>query len=142
MSLTKLAAPAAALLMAAAANGQGQLAITEVCDGTLTGGQPKFIEFTNVGNAAIADLSAYSLYNFNNGGCNNSFDPTQLNAVSLAAGDSYVVAYENSTNTACDPNGLVTCFEFVYALQTSIQAKTWISAQTSPSAMRKEVRDE
>lgn len=27
-------------------------------------------------------------------------------------------------------------------LQTSIQAKTWISAQTSPSAMRKEVRDE
>jgi len=101
-------------VLTAVAQGQGQLAITEVCDGTLTGGQPKWVQLTNVGDATIPDLSAYALYNFNNGGCVNSFDADPLNAVSLAAGDHYVIAYEFSSNTGCDPNGLVTCFEFVY----------------------------
>jgi len=110
--------PASMLLAGAAfaGGGTGELIITEVVDGTLTGGQPKWVEITNVGGAAIADLSVYRFANFNNGGTVNSFDATTLNAVPLAAGASFVIAYENSTNTACDPNMLVSCFEFVYGV--------------------------
>jgi hypothetical protein len=97
-----------------AALGVGVLAISEICDGTLTGGQPKWVELSNVGTATIPDLSAFSIGNFNNGAGALGFDATPLNAVPLAAGASYIFAYESSGNTNCDPNGLVTCFEFAY----------------------------
>ncbi|MBN1476430.1 lamin tail domain-containing protein [Candidatus Sumerlaeota bacterium] len=69
------------------------LIISEVHDGPLTGGHPKFIELTNTGPGAIADLSIYSVVIFGNG----STSPTPgsdvaLDAVALAEGDSYVMA--------------------------------------------------
>ena len=91
-----------------------QLAITEVCDAPLTGGQPKWVEITNLGSTDVPDLSLFSIGNFNNGSGALGFSSTQLNAVSLAAGESYVFAYEDPMNTACDPGGVLTCFEFVY----------------------------
>lgn len=109
-----LTAALAATALAGLAGAQDTLAITEVCDGTLTGGQPKWVQLTNTGTTTIPDLSVYRLYNFNNGGNTNSFSANALNPVSLAPGASYVVAYEFASNTACDPAGLVSCFEFVY----------------------------
>ena len=107
--------------------GVGVLAITEVCDGTLTGGQPKWVELTNVGTATIPDLSAFSIGNFNNGSSTLGFVATQLNAVPLAAGASYIFAYESSGNTACDPNSLVTCFEFAYGFPADQYAGPFIN---------------
>jgi hypothetical protein len=104
---------AAAVLAAGTSHAQS-LAITELCDATLFGGQPKWVELTNVGTTTIADLSLFSIGNFNNGSSTLGFVATQLNSVSLAPGASYVFAYESPTNVACDPNALVTCFEFVY----------------------------
>jgi hypothetical protein len=72
------------------------LIITEIVDGQVPGGQPKWVELTNVGNSAIPDLSVYSLGNYNNGGTVlGGGVALQLNAVPLAAGASYVVAFES-----------------------------------------------
>ena len=117
---------AAALLAAGTAHAQS-LAITEVCDGTLSGGQPKWVELTNVGTATIADLSAFSIGNFNNGASALGFGATQLNAVSLAPGASYIFSYESSGNTNCDPNMLVTCFEFAYGFPADQYAGAFIN---------------
>ncbi len=72
------------------------LIISEVVDGSLSGGLPKFVELTNTGTTSI-DLSAYSIGNLNNGGTDlgGSSGSTLLSGI-LAAGDSYVISYENS----------------------------------------------
>jgi hypothetical protein len=78
----------------------GRLIISEVVDGSRTGGLPKFVELTNVSDSAIPDLSAYSIANANNGATTlGGGASTQLPAVPLAAGDSYVIAYEASPFT-------------------------------------------
>jgi hypothetical protein len=104
-----------ACLAGLAAAQSPDLLITEVVDGTVAQGQPKWVELTNVGNSAIPDLSVYSLGNFNNGSTTlGGGAATQLNAVPLAAGASYVFAYESSSTGVgiCDP--VLTCFEFIY----------------------------
>ena len=91
------------------------VAFTEIADGVLVGGQPKFVEITNLGPFDVPDLSLFSIGNFNNGGTTlGGGASTVLNAVPLPSGASYVFAYESGANTACDPMGLVSCFEYVY----------------------------
>jgi len=109
-----LRACVAAGLVSLAAAQSPDLLITEVVDGTVAAGQPKWVELTNVGTSAIPDLSVYSLGNFNNGSTTlGGGAATVLNAVALAAGDSYVVAFEMSTAIGvCAP--ALTCFEFIY----------------------------
>ncbi|MEM9019982.1 MAG: lamin tail domain-containing protein [Planctomycetota bacterium] len=70
------------------------LIISEVVDGTLSGGLPKYVELTNTGSTSI-DLSLYSIGNYNNGGTTLGGPSTVLSGT-LAAGDSYVISYENS----------------------------------------------
>lgn len=112
---TKTLLGAAAALAMTAGAAQADLIISEICDAPLTGGQPKWVQITNTGPTDIADLSAYSLGNFNNGGTTlGGGSATVLNAVPLTVGSHYVLAYESSGNTACDPAGLVTCFEYAY----------------------------
>lgn len=72
--------------------------ISEIVDGPLTGGLPKFFELTNGTGSSIADLSIYDVARGSNGAATWSAN-TQLNAVSLADGASYVFASESSTFT-------------------------------------------
>jgi hypothetical protein len=72
------------------------LVISEVVDGSLPGGQPKWVEITNC-DAVAVDLSIYSIGNFNNGSLTLAAPATAL-AGMLAAGDSYVFAYSASTD--------------------------------------------
>lgn len=91
----KLAVAAAALAVTTgSALGAGDLIISEVVDGSLTGGLPKFVEITNTSGSPI-DLSGYSLGNINNGAAAMQFDALVLAGI-LAPGDSYVVSYENN----------------------------------------------
>lgn len=72
----------------------GQVIISEIVDGNRSGGLPKFVELSNVGDAPF-DLGALWIGNFSNGGTTlGGGAATQLSGV-LAAGDSYVVSYEN-----------------------------------------------
>ncbi len=85
------------------------LIISEVVDGTLPGGQPKFVELTNCG-AEPADLADFSIGNFNNGNLTlGGGQSTQLNDVTLDAGASYVIAYE-----AAPDAGATSTFETVF----------------------------
>ncbi len=73
----------------------GQLIISEVVDATLPGGLPKFVEITNTGNSTV-DLSNFSIGNFNNGGTTLGGGSSFTLSGMLAAGDSWVISYENS----------------------------------------------
>ena len=64
------------------------LIITEVVDGTLSGGQPKWVEITNTGSADV-DLSLYSIGNMNNGGLTLGGGSADVLGGTLAAGTSY-----------------------------------------------------
>ncbi|TWU41268.1 hypothetical protein Q31b_27070 [Novipirellula aureliae] len=70
------------------------LIISEVVDGTLSGGLPKFVELTNTGTTAI-DLSLYSIGNQNNSNTELGAGSLALTGT-LAASDSYVISYEYS----------------------------------------------
>ena len=100
-------------LCAGVSRGQGELAITEVVDGTMLNGHPSWVQLTNVGPFGIQDLSAYSLgtypdgATFLDGGSSVALAPVQL-----APGDSYVVCYEPANNKDC--NAAMTCFEVAY----------------------------
>jgi len=87
---------AAALTLATSA--QADLLITEVVDGTLPGGQPKWVELTNTG-ASSVDLSLYSFGNFNNGGTTLGGGASTALVGTLGAGSSYVIGY------MADPGG-------------------------------------
>jgi hypothetical protein len=69
--------------------------ITEIVDATLTGGLPKFVELTNIGGMS-ADLSGYSLGMYSNGNTTLSGNASRVLSGTLAAGDSYVLNFENS----------------------------------------------
>ena len=98
---------AAAVLAAAVASpaAQADLIISEVVDATLPGGLPKFVELTNCGSSSV-DLSQYSIGNFNNGSTTLGGGASTVLSGSLAAGDSYVISYENS-----DSAGVGTFFD-------------------------------
>ncbi len=71
---------AAAVLALCSSNAQAQLIISEVVDGTIAGGQPKWVEVANTSGAPI-DMSLYNLVYYNNG----SLSPTGGGTIPLAA---------------------------------------------------------
>ncbi|MCH2104573.1 MAG: lamin tail domain-containing protein, partial [Planctomycetes bacterium] len=84
-------------LAATAATANADLIISEVVDGTLPGGTPKFVELTNTG-AADIDLSNYSFGNMNNGGTNLGGGSASQLAGILAPGASYVIGYDSDND--------------------------------------------
>ncbi len=90
--MKKFAAILGVLALASVAS--ADLIISEIVDATLPGGLPKWVEITNTGGASV-DMSQYYIGNINNGDPDSGFSATQLSGT-LAAGDSYVVSYENS----------------------------------------------
>ena len=83
-----------AALAAFTVSAQADLLITEVVDGTLTGGLPKWVEITNTDASGSIDLSLYSFGNFNNGGTTLGGGAASQLTGTLAAGASYIIAYE------------------------------------------------
>lgn len=95
----------------AAASAQADLIISEVVDATLPGGLPKYVELTNTGVSPI-DLSQYSIGNFSNGATTLGGDASTVLSGTLAAGDSYVISYENGDGPAPDPSVFRDTFGF------------------------------
>jgi len=80
---------------------RADLILNEIVDGTLPGGQPKWVELKNTGTTTV-DVTLYEIANYNNGNtlCCNGNPASPLTGSALAAGSYYVVAYENaSTNS-------------------------------------------
>ncbi len=77
-----------------ALSANAQLIISEVVDATLPGGLPKFVELTNTSNSTI-DLSGFSIGNFSNGSTTLGGGASTVLSGMLAAGDSWVISYEN-----------------------------------------------
>lgn len=77
-----------------AAPGPANLLITEIVDGTLPSGLPKFVELTNIGGMP-ADLSGFSVGVYSNGGTMLQGDSLVLSGT-LAAGDSYVINFDDA----------------------------------------------
>lgn len=75
--------------------GGGNLIISEVVDATLGGGLPKYVELTNCSDSPV-NLSGYSIGNYNNGGTSLGGGSSTVLSGILAAGDSYIISYENS----------------------------------------------
>jgi len=90
--MRKLASVVAVIGLCFVVSANANLIISEVVDGTVDSGLPKFVELTNTGDTAI-DLAGYSLGNINNGAPESTYAPTDLSGM-LAAGDSYVCSYE------------------------------------------------
>ncbi len=82
-----------AMLSVSVATASDCLIISEVVDGPLGGGLPKFVELTNTGTVSI-DMSGYWLGNINNGDVSTNAPATQLSGI-LHPGDSYVCSYED-----------------------------------------------
>lgn len=81
------------LVAVATVPAQADLIISEVVDGTLPGGLPKYVELTNTGVDPV-DLSLYSIGNYSNGGTTlGGGAATQLSGM-LGSCESYVVSYE------------------------------------------------
>jgi hypothetical protein len=91
MKATTLLATAGALALVGMA--QADLLITEVVDGTLPGGLPKWVELTNTGSSAV-DLTLYSFGNFNNGSTTLGGGAAATLIGTLPAGASYVINYD------------------------------------------------
>lgn len=78
----------------ACSTAKADLIISEIVDATLPGGLPKFVELTNTGTSSI-NLANYSIGNFSNGSTTLGGGSSEILAGTLAAGDSYVISYEN-----------------------------------------------
>lgn len=65
--------------------------ISEVIDGDLAGGNPKFVELTNTGGSAVTFGAADSVKIYFNGGTSAN-STISLDGISIAAGDSFVIA--------------------------------------------------
>ena len=85
-ALSVLALAGSAFATGSTAVAYGGLIISEVVDGTLPSGLPKFVELTNTGTSAI-DLSQYSIGNFSNGGTTLGGGAATVLAGTLAPGD-------------------------------------------------------
>lgn len=92
----------AAAFALTASSAHAGLLISEVADGTLLGGQPKFLELSNTGPGSV-DLSEYRIALYSNGSVvESTFTPMSFGDMTgiLAAGASYVVANPDSTDAS------------------------------------------
>jgi hypothetical protein len=87
---------AAAALTAAAARAQSPM-ITEIVDGTLVGGLPKWVEIYNPSSTTSVDLSGYEIVNYNNGNLTKS-GFSALSGI-LAPHGFFIVSYEAVATT-------------------------------------------
>jgi hypothetical protein len=111
MQRTTFSSLSAAALLALSGFSSADVLITEVVDGTLPGGLPKWAEITNTG-SSDADLSAYSIGNINNGGTTLGGGAALVLTGTLAAGQSTVGSYE------ADPGAPMTSnFYLVYGVE-------------------------
>ncbi|MEO6709720.1 MAG: lamin tail domain-containing protein [Planctomycetota bacterium] len=83
---------AAAIVALTSTTAHAQLIISEIVDGTLSGGQPKFIEISNT-SASPVDMSLYKLVHYNNGSMTPGGNIALTPAGMLPAGASWVVTY-------------------------------------------------
>ena len=83
---------AAAILALCSSTAQAQLIISEIVDGTLAGGQPKFVEISNTSGAPI-DMSQYKIVHYNSGAIAGGGNIALTPAGMLPAGASWVVSY-------------------------------------------------
>ena len=97
MQRLHLSALSCLAILATTAPANADLIITEVVDGTLTGGQPKWVEITNTGSADV-DLGLYSIGNMNNGGTTLGGGSADVLAGTLPAGDSFVISYDSDND--------------------------------------------
>jgi hypothetical protein len=83
---------AAAVLAVCSSSANAQLIISEIVDGTLSGGQPKFVEVTNTSGTPV-DMSLYKIVHYNNGSLAGGGNIALTPAGMLAPGASWVVSY-------------------------------------------------
>lgn len=107
-ALSVLAIAGSALATGSTPLAAGGLLISEVVDGTLPGGQPKWVELTNTGTTSLT-LSDFSFGNFSNGSSTLGGGSAAVLSGSLAPGASYVISYEASPTSPA-----VSVFEDVY----------------------------
>jgi hypothetical protein len=81
-----------------ASSASADLIISEIVDGTLPGGQPKFVELTNTGVSSI-DLSLYSVGNMNNGATTLGGGTSTALSGTLDPCDSFVLGYFAQSDT-------------------------------------------
>jgi hypothetical protein len=84
-------------LLSLAGSSSADLVISEVVDGTLTGGTPKWVELTNTG-AADVDLANYSFGNMNNGGTTLGGGSAAVLTGTVAPGESFVLGYDSDND--------------------------------------------
>ena len=97
MQRLHLSALSCLALLATTAPANADIIISEVVDGTLTGGTPKWVELTNTG-AADVDLAAYSFGNMNNGGTTLGGGSAAVLTGTVAPGESFVLGYDNDND--------------------------------------------
>lgn len=90
---------AVAVLALCSSTAQAQLIISEVVDGTLAGGTPKWVEITNTSGAPI-DMSLYRIVHYNNGSLAGGGNVALTPAGMLPAGASWVVTYGGAAASA------------------------------------------
>lgn len=112
--------PALLVLLAPTALASPDLLITEVVDGTLSGGQPKWVELSNTGPATV-DLAAYSLGVKSNGGSNLYGGAAHLLSGPLPPQTSFIISFESDGG----PGGTV--FHSVYGQDPDSHASSLIN---------------
>jgi lamin tail-like protein/PEP-CTERM motif-containing protein len=110
-------AAAASLAMLTASSADAGLIISEVVDGTLSGGNPKFVEITNTG---VADFTftGGGIINQSNAATDLDID-VDLTGVTILAGQSYVI---QSTS-----NGGQAIFESTYGFAADLYTTAYFS---------------
>jgi hypothetical protein len=83
---------AAALMAVCSSTASAPLIISEVVDGTLAGGTPKWVEISNTSGSPI-DMSLYNLVHYNNGSMSASGTLSLTPAGMLPAGASWTVVF-------------------------------------------------
>lgn len=99
------------LALAAASSASASLILTEVVDGDLSGGNPKFVEITNVGSSDYTFGAGGGLYRQFNGG-SDADGVVSLDGTTISAGQSFVIV-----NTA---NGGQSAFENTYGFAADL----------------------
>jgi hypothetical protein len=97
MKRFQLSALSCLAFIATTATANADIIISEIVDGPLSGGTPKWVELTNTGPSAV-DLSAYSLGNMNNGGTTLGGGAASILSGILSPGASYVINFDNDND--------------------------------------------
>jgi hypothetical protein len=84
-------------LVATTASANADIIISEIVDGPLSGGTPKWVELTNTGSSDV-DLAGYSLGNMNNGGTTLGGSAASILSGILSPGASYVINFDNDND--------------------------------------------